>query len=207
MLIREQVRGELARRIDRAELPPGGRINEVALAAELGVSRTPLKEALLAIERDGYLRPVPGRGFHVAELDPDELRQAAPILAALEALALRTSSVTPDLIARLRLVNLAFAAELDSHELRALDEEFHATMIGTCGNPRLLALINRQTRVLRRYHAVYEARVFRRERSARDHAVLIDALDNGARDEACALLDVQWREQTEALAAALDSGR
>lgn len=202
-LIRDQVREELVRRIDRAELVPGARINEVELAAELGVSRTPLKEALVGIEREGYLRPVPGRGFHVADLDADEIRQAYPILAALETLALRSAAMTPGTIAELRRRNAAFAAGRTPDELVRLDEAFHEALVESCGNRRLIALIAREKRVLRRYQAVYHARVFSLKRSVSDHEALVALLATGDRATAAALLEEQWRAQTDALVAAV----
>jgi DNA-binding GntR family transcriptional regulator len=68
-----------------AALPPGVRVNEVALARELGISRTPLREALFGLEREGLVISHPRRGFFVSPLDVKDAREVYPLLATLEA--------------------------------------------------------------------------------------------------------------------------
>ena len=80
-----------ARVLDR-RLAAGARVNEVHLARELGVSRTPLREALIGLADRGLLVSAPGRGFLVPPFDPDEARRLYPLVAELEALALRWTS-------------------------------------------------------------------------------------------------------------------
>ena len=88
--LRAQVRAILLDRIIRGELAGGTRVNETHLSAELEVSRTPLREALLGLQREGFLEAEMGRGFLVPPLSVGELREVSPINAALEALAVRS---------------------------------------------------------------------------------------------------------------------
>jgi len=83
----EAVADELRRRIYADRLPPGSAIDERALCAELGVSRTPLREAIKVLAREGLVELVPGRGAHVRRLDPEELDALFPVVAVLEGLA------------------------------------------------------------------------------------------------------------------------
>ncbi|MEM6570130.1 MAG: GntR family transcriptional regulator, partial [Planctomycetota bacterium] len=87
--LRQQAASELRSRLLRGDLAPGHRVNETAIAAELGVSQTPVREALLLLERERFLDSAPGRGFTVRPLDPDEVREIYPVLGNLEAFALR----------------------------------------------------------------------------------------------------------------------
>ena len=88
--LRSQVREELLARM-RPARQPGEGINEVQLATELGVSRTPLREALIALESEGQIESENGKGFRFVPLSASEFRDLAPVMAALESLALELS--------------------------------------------------------------------------------------------------------------------
>src|SRR5215213_8157418 len=90
--LREQVHHAIIGRILREELAPGARLSDSALAGELGVSRTPVREALLRLEREGFLEVDVGRGFFVKPLSAGEVREVYPILWTLEVMALRTAA-------------------------------------------------------------------------------------------------------------------
>src|SRR5215469_8782888 len=90
--LRSQVREELLERMRAGDVRPGESINEVQLAAELGVSRTPLREALIALESEGQIESENGKGFRFVPLSAREFEELAPIMATLEGLALE---VTP----------------------------------------------------------------------------------------------------------------
>src|SRR3954454_23072610 len=87
--LRDQVYQAVLARIYRGELPPARRVRDTDLATQLGVSRTPVREALLRLAREGILEADMGRGFSVCRLDPAEMRETGAILGALENLALQ----------------------------------------------------------------------------------------------------------------------
>src|SRR5262245_11264637 len=89
--LREQIREELLRRLDRGDFTAGTDVNEATLAVELGVSRTPLREALITLAGEGVLESNQGRGFSFAPVSRKEFRELCEIVAALEALALDSS--------------------------------------------------------------------------------------------------------------------
>ncbi|MCZ7528349.1 MAG: GntR family transcriptional regulator [Acidimicrobiia bacterium] len=93
--LRDKVREEVLERLLRGVLPVGTNINEPELARELGVSRTPLREALLSLEREGLLDTHPGRGWWVAPLTPETVLDVYPIVGTLEALAVRLTPPRP----------------------------------------------------------------------------------------------------------------
>ena len=88
----EQVHEAILQEISSGKLAPGTRIIQEHIAAELGVSRQPIQQALLLLRNQGLLRDAPGRGLIVAPLDPDYIRQMYEIRAVLEGLAFRKAA-------------------------------------------------------------------------------------------------------------------
>ncbi len=86
--LRDQVQKEIRARLDDGRLQEGSRINETHLSSSLGISRTPLREALLQLETAGFLSSDMGRGFLVPALDPNEFTNIQAVLAQLAPLAL-----------------------------------------------------------------------------------------------------------------------
>ena len=98
----------------KGDLLPGNRLQDVLLAAELGVSRTPVREALLRLERDGLVESDPNRGFFVAPLSRKEVAEIYPMVWALECLALDSCEPpTPPQIQALRQINAEMAGVKD----------------------------------------------------------------------------------------------
>src|SRR5713101_6738628 len=90
--LRQDVLQALLKRIIEGTLKPATKIIESRLAAELDVSRTPLREALLHLEREGLVRSDLRRGFTVERLSAREVRETYPLLAALECFGVRSSA-------------------------------------------------------------------------------------------------------------------
>ncbi|GAB3730189.1 GntR family transcriptional regulator [Amycolatopsis oliviviridis] len=155
------------------------RINEVHLARELGVSRTPLREALIGLADRGLLVSAPGRGFLVPPFDPGEARQLYPLVAELESLALRWSS-PQDLVGLtggLDRITTEMAAELDRQgDLSTLDDRWHALLVSRCTNPHLLRLIEQTKPLLKRYDARYFGGVERSRESIDEHFRIAEAI-------------------------------
>src|SRR3954467_3703018 len=93
--LRDQVYHAVLVRIHRGEFPPARRVRDTDLAKQLGVSRTPVREALIRLAREGVLEADMGRGFSVRPLDATEMRETGAVLSALEGLALELSPEIP----------------------------------------------------------------------------------------------------------------
>lgn len=125
---------------------PGKRLTEAALAAELGVSRTPVREALGLLSRQGLLVALPRGGFRVPALDAADIEQLFEIRSLLEAHAAAQAALRAE-AAGLAGMRAAIAAEEASFEDTASDafldanRAFRDHMFGMCGNPRLAQLI------------------------------------------------------------------
>jgi DNA-binding GntR family transcriptional regulator len=193
--LRDEVYRQVLDRIHRGDLPAGTRLRDTALAAQLGVSRTPVREALLRLAREGVLDSTMGRGFRVCPLDVSELREAGAILGALESLALRLSAEPPadrldrlaELDRRLERTRGDAAACLD------IEDEWHRILLEGCPNRRLLELIASLRQVPRRYLAAYMRDAGRLSLSTLAHTKVAQALHHGGCNSAAAVFEQQWR--------------
>jgi DNA-binding GntR family transcriptional regulator len=197
--LREDVHALLRERIVKGDLLPGNRLQDVLLAAELGVSRTPVREALLRLESEGLVESDPNRGFFVAALSRKEVSEIYPIVWTLECLALDSCEpLTPPQIQSLRQINAEMAAgTADSLHRQELDLRWHQTLLSSCPNQRLKEFLAALKQIVRRYEWVYMGDPARVRRSVRDHAEILEALVKKKRDLARRLLERNWRAGME----------
>jgi DNA-binding GntR family transcriptional regulator len=189
-LLGEQVYLQVLQRIQDGSLTPGSKVRDAAIAAELGVSRTPVREAMLRLAREGLLVADAGRGFRLTRLDRTELREIGSILAALEPLALEQSpEAGPERLARLSdIVRRLEHARGDMAACIALDDEFHRVLLEDCPNRRLLELVATLRRALRRYLHHYLLQRGRMSLSSLPHSRIGEAIRKGDRTAARQLI-------------------
>ncbi len=199
--LREEVMQTLLNKIISGELEPGAKLTESKLAEELGVSRTPVREALFYLERDGFVKNDLAKGFSVSQLSAREVRESFPILESLEVLALR--SLGPFAAANvneLKRLNQAFSkAAGNSNECIAIDNLWHETLLGRCPNQRLLALIKNLKHAIMRYEHLYMIDASLVAMSVSQHAAVIKQLEAGNMDAAVAALETNWRFSRDAM--------
>ncbi|MEO6580577.1 MAG: GntR family transcriptional regulator [Sphingomicrobium sp.] len=134
------------------ELGGGERINEVQIAERLAVSRTPLREALALLAREGTLTNVPRIGWFVKPLTVAEFDQLYAIRPLLDPEALRLAELpSPSRISKLEEVNDRILAASTPDEVIELDDEFHMLLIADCPNLVLVDLIRNFIRRTHRY--------------------------------------------------------
>jgi DNA-binding GntR family transcriptional regulator len=185
--------------IQRGDISPGARVRDADLAARLEVSRTPVREALIRLAREGVLEAETGRGFRLRPFARSELRDVGGILAALEPLALQ---LAPD-FSPARLDALAEQARRleqargDIARIVELDDGWHRSLLEECPNQRLLELIGMLRLVPRRYLHAYLREAGRLSLSTLHHTRILDALRRGDRAAAAALLERRWRRGIE----------
>jgi DNA-binding GntR family transcriptional regulator len=199
--LRDQVYLELLQRIHRGDIPAGARLQDAKLAAEFGVSRTPIREAMLRLARDGVLQTDTGRGFRLRPLDPLELQEVGAILAVLEPVALEQSADFPP--ARLdRLAEIVRHLERVRSDISRcidLDDEWHRTLLEGCPNQRLLHLIVTLRQITRRYLHAFLQGAGRVSLSTLYHVKIVESLRQGDRENAARLLQRQWKRGVEEL--------
>lgn len=193
--LREKVHAALVRRILRDELKPGARLSDSTLAGELGVSRTPVREALVRLEGEGFLEADPGRGFFVKPLAAGEVRDVYPVLWTLETMALRACPVpSAALLAELERINADMRADAALPERRIeLDTRWHRTLLERCGNRYLLETLASTKAVIRRYEYAYMLDAGLIPVSTRTHEQIAAAAAEGRTDDAAAGLEENWR--------------
>ncbi len=191
----DEVYRQVLQRIQRGDLPVGCRVRDADLAGQLGVSRTPVREALLRLSREGALENTVGRGFRVRQLDAAELRETGDILGALEALALRLSpEPSPERLDRLEAVDRTLEQTRgDAARCLDLEDDWHRVLLEECPNRSLLDLIASLRQVTRRYLAAYMRDAGRLSLSTLPHARILQAFRDGGRDSAATAFEQQWR--------------
>jgi DNA-binding GntR family transcriptional regulator len=202
--LRDQVYLNLLQQVQRGTLPPGTRIRDSDIARQLGVSRTPVREAMIRLAREGTLQADVGRGFRVQALGTEELKEVGVILAVLEPLALGlVPDFSPD-----RLDGLAAVARRleqtrgDIDACIELDDEWHRLLLADCPNRRLLGLIETLRQTPRRYLRHYLQQAGRVSLSTVHHVRIADALRRSDRAAARALLERRWTKGLEEIVSA-----
>jgi DNA-binding GntR family transcriptional regulator len=196
--LREQVYEVLRDAIAKGELAPGAFIDLKSIEKQLGISKTPLRDALIQLESEGFVSILPRRGVLVRPLTLEDIRHLYQIIGALESTVLIEvfDRMGREHVERMRALNAemidALAAD-DFDAFYAHNLAFHSIFLDLCDNPRLLSTV-----------AVFKQRLydFPRKRgfvkqwelrSTREHAALVDLLARSdARGAADYLRDVHW---------------
>ena len=197
--LREQVYEFLRDEMNRGELQPGAFLDLNAIAGRLGVSRTPLREALLQLETQGFVTVLPRKGFRLNALSMDDIRHFFEIIGALEAATVMRvgHGLGPADIARMRQLNAAMMAAVAAGDFRLyyeLNTAFHEVYLGRSDNQYLLGTIRSLKQRLydwpRREGFV---RAWEEDSIQNEHERLIGLLERGAVAEAADYLQhVHW---------------
>jgi DNA-binding GntR family transcriptional regulator len=183
--LQDEVITRIKRMIENGTLLPGSRIPERQLCAQLGVSRTPLREAFQILSARGILELQPRRGAMVRRLPPDEVDQMFEVLEVLEALAAeRACGVMGDAaLARIRALHDRMMTAYRARNQRrffALNQEIHEEIVRASGNlvlQRVCASLGEQVRRIRYMSQITEAQW---KTAVREHEAIMKALE--ARD-------------------------
>jgi len=196
--LREQVYDFLRAEMARGGLQPGGFLDLTELATRLGVSRTPLREALLHLESQGFVTVLPRRGFRLNALTLDDIRHFYEIIGALEAAALRSvgPSLGPPDFARMRRLDAAMADAVAARDFdRYYDANlaFHDVYLRRSDNARLVSqvhLLKQRLYDWPRRESMVQAW---EQHSVVEHEDFLALIERGAIDEAAAhLQNVHW---------------
>ena len=190
-----QVRSELLERMRTGKVRPGDSINEIQLAEELGVSRTPLREALVALESEGQISSETGKGFHFRKVSAKEFRELTPIVAQLECLALDLSAVADLNKLANKLIRSAKGFKLEDAEYQLIatkDDEWHELMLSACPNTTLLTQISKIRLSLHRYESLLVTEKVVVHRVAAEHLIIAEHLQEGDIKAAQAALRDNW---------------
>lgn len=188
-VLAEQIAAQLRRDILCGKFPPGASIKERDNAAEMGVSRTPMREAIRILAREGLLMLRPSRSPIVANPTFKEVSDAVDVLLALENLSvgLACRNATDQDLARLDALHEKIVAgynSLDALDLFEIDMDFHSAIARSAHNPSLYDTYRSYLERLWRARYVAARRRRNRDRVVGQHTTILDALK--ARDESAA---------------------
>lgn len=195
---RDQAHVILRGMIVRGELPPSSHVEEVRLSTQIGLSRTPVREALIALEQEGLVQSRPQRGFLVLSPDAGLVRETYPILSALEQAGLQAAlDHVRKRTADLRKINHALQHERRKRRQYELDRAFHATLTADCGNARLLRLLQAERARAEMFDGAHVRGMANLEGSCAEHTQIIDALEKGDIVKATQILARHWDQGIE----------
>jgi DNA-binding GntR family transcriptional regulator len=190
----------IKRMIVETTLPPGQTLAETQLAATLGISRSPIRQALVRLQEDGFVEVEPWKQARVAPLTPEVVREIYSVRTALEARAARESApFIPDadiaaMDATLRRLEPRIRAG-DYTEFVAIEHQFHSLFIDNCRNRLLQDLLDDLQAHLERVRRYYRAEVgLHKQHEFEEHRRIIDAMATRTPD----LLERAVREHVEA---------
>jgi DNA-binding GntR family transcriptional regulator len=187
--ISQQLANSLRDMIFDGDLKGGERINEVHLSEGLGVSRTPLREALTTLVAEGALISIPRRGCFVRELTRKEFEDLYPMRALLDPEALRLSGIpSAESFETLERLNEEMRAASDMKTRVSLDEAWHLELVSGCENEVLIGLVTHFINRFRRYGLAFDREPSVIDIANQEHIEILWALKVGEMDQACVWL-------------------
>lgn len=183
--LRDVVFHTLRQAILRGELKPGERLMEIHLAQKLGVSRTPVREAIRKLELEGLVRMIPRKGAVVAEITISDLEDVLEVRMALEELAVKLACrmLTPEQLDEIGGLADEFEQTLYGEDVGACaqaDMRFHEAIYAATGNGRLVQILNNLREQMYRYRMEYLKDRDAHQQLVQEHAEILEAL--AARD-------------------------
>jgi DNA-binding GntR family transcriptional regulator len=181
-LLKDRVYEVIKRRIVDLTLPPNGQLVEQRLAEELGVSKSPIREALLRLERDGLVYSLSFKGCFVAEITPQDVKHTFQLREALEiyCLKLACESFSDEEINRIKTLLLKGGEALKGNDLDqcySVNTEFHDSLITCTNNPKIQRTYSTLRDHLDRYRNIASRIGGRVGKSHQDHLLIMEALE------------------------------
>lgn len=181
MPLRDVVFHTLRQSILKGELQPGDRLLEIQLAKKLGVSRTPIREALRKLELEGLVLMVPRRGAEVAAITEKGLRDVLEVRRSLEELAIELAiqRMSDENIADLEEARIAFRESLSSNDeirIAQADEHFHDVIYRGTYNDKLIQMLNNLRDQMYRYRLEYIKDTGKRQTILVEHENILNAV-------------------------------
>lgn len=158
--LRDVVFNNLRQAILKGELKPGERLMEIQLAKRLGVSRTPVREAIRKLELEGLVLMIPRKGAEVADITKQDLEDVLEVRTALEELAVKDACdhITDEQLSELKKAANDFKRALEGTDLMVCaeaDMHFHDVILGATNNRRLIQMLNNLSEQTYRYRMEY----------------------------------------------------
>lgn len=198
-----QIFGFIRDAIISMEFKPGQMISETALAQQFGVSRTPVREALIQLANIGFVEVLPQRGTYVSKLSMEKILEARFIREALEVAVVTQIAVNADEALRLEAVNScekivanqkAAAADDDALVFQNLDDAFHQTLASFTLYPRVVTFIEAEKAHMDRVRNLSLHVRGTYKRILNQHSAIIKAIKEGSAEKAAAAMSVHLKD-------------
>ncbi len=179
--LRDVVFNTLRQAILTGELKPGERLMEIHLANKLGVSRTPIREAIRKLELEGLVTMIPRRGAEVAQITEKSMNDVLEVRRAMDALCveLACDRITPEELEQLKEACDAFEAAVKTRDVKKIaqaDVALHDIILRATGNQRLIQLVNNLSEQMYRYRFEYIKDSSQHERLVEEHRVIYQSI-------------------------------
>lgn len=181
--LRDVVFNTLRQAILTGELKPGERLLEIHLANRLGVSRTPIREAIRKLELEGLVTMIPRRGAEVAQITEKSMSDVLEVRRAMDALCaeLACERITEEELEGLREACERFAQTIKTKDVKKIaqaDVELHDIILQATGNSRLIQLVNNLSEQMYRYRFEYIKDLSQHENLVEEHRIIYESLLN-----------------------------
>ncbi|MGN0168986.1 MAG: GntR family transcriptional regulator [Acetatifactor sp.] len=179
--LRDVVFNTLRQAILTGELKPGERLMEIHLANKLGVSRTPIREAIRKLELEGLVTMIPRRGAEVAQITEKSMNDVLEVRRALDALCveLACDRITEDGLESLKQACIGFEAAIktkDAKKIAQADVALHDIIVQATGNQRLIQLVNNLSEQMYRYRFEYIKDTKQHENLVEEHRIIYESI-------------------------------
>ena len=208
--LRDVVFNTLRQAILTGELKPGERLMEIHLANKLGVSRTPIREAIRKLELEGLVTMIPRRGAEVAQITEKSMNDVLEIRRALDALCveLACERITEEDLGRLKQACEAFEAAVRTKDIKKVakaDVELHDIIVQATGNQRLVQLINNLSEQMYRYRFEYIKDISQHQQLIDEHRMIYESIVKKDKEAASQAAHVHIDNQKKAIIAQIRS--
>ena len=187
--LRDVVFQTLRQAILKGELKPGERLMEIKLAETLGVSRTPIREAIRKLELEGLVIMIPRKGAAVANITEKDTKDVLEVRRTLEMFAVEVACdrITKEQLAALKEAAKAFEASKGSNDLIRIaetDMHFHEIIYEATHNERLVQMLNNLRENMYRYRIEYLKDANYYDSLVNEHQEILDAIESGDKGKA-----------------------
>ncbi|MBQ2706447.1 MAG: GntR family transcriptional regulator [Agathobacter sp.] len=202
--LRDVVFNTLREAILRGDLKPGERLMEIQLASQLGVSRTPIREAIRMLEQEGLAVTMPRKGAEVAKMTLKGMEDVLEIRAALDELAcqLACERMTEEQLSRLEDKKVIFEKSLQTGNVKVIaeaDVNFHDVIYDATGNPKLVNMLNNLREQIYRYRIEYLKNADNYPILIKEHEAIYQSLYNRNKDDAKEAIAIHVENQAIAV--------
>ena len=206
--LREVIFETLRNAIITGELKPGERLMEVQLAEKMGVSRTPVREAIRKLELEGLVEMLPRKGAHVADLSIKDIMDVLEVRASLDGLAtaLAAERIKPEQVKELKHVQTQFLQYVEKQNLQGTikkDVEFHDIIYSCSGNEKLIQIANNLREQVYRFRVIYLKDYISPKEIVKEHAEILEAVAEKDMEKARKIAEEHIKNQEKAFLKAL----